>query len=64
MFHVMKIGELVLYSWCVNVTKLLIVVHQAQAVTVEWCVCAIVLNTIVSSHDLRINAVESKMASL
>ena len=46
------------------VYEVLIVVHQAQAVTVECWVCAIVLNTIVSSHDLRINAVESKMASL
>ena len=64
LFRVMKIGELVLYSWCVNVTKLLIAVTQAQAVTVEWWVCAIVLNTIASSHDLRINAVESEMASL
>ena len=54
----MKIGDIVLYLWC------MIVVHQAQAVTVEWWVCAIVLNTIAPSHDLRINAVESKTASL
>ena len=60
----MKIGDLVLHSWCMNVTKLLIAVHQAQAVTVEWWVCAIVLNAISPNHDLRINAVESKMASL
>ena len=60
----MKIGNVVLHPWFMNVTKVLIVVHQAQAVTVEWWVCPIVLNTIAPSHDLRINSVESKMASL
>lgn len=44
--------------------EVLIVVHQAQAVTVEWWVCGIVLNTIAPSRDLRINVFESKMAYL